>query len=172
MCRKLCHAGRAVHRRRLEELGREHLEARVHHEEHERDRAPGVDERDRHERQPRIAEPGQGTEPDRAQVVVQHAKLGMEDHAPHRGADDRHDEERQQQEDADRTEKLERLSEEQRQPEAGQELDQHGTRGEESGDDDGARELGIVGEARVVGEPDESDVARADQPPVVEADPR
>src|SRR6185369_2434556 len=120
----------------------------------------------------RIAEPGQGTEPDRAEVVVQHAQLRMEDHAPHRRADDRHDEERQEQEHADRTEKPERLGEEQCEPQAGQELDQHGARGEERGDDDGARELGIVGEARVVREADVPDVTRPDQPPVVEADPR
>src|SRR5262249_37089574 len=64
-----------------------------------------------------------------------------------------------------------RLGEEQRQGQAGQELYQHRTHGEDGGDDDRARELGIVGETRIVREPDEADVARPDKPPVVEADP-
>src|SRR4030095_13322396 len=58
--------GGAIDRGRLEELRREHLEPGVDHEEHERDRAPGIDERDRRQRQAWVDEPWQPAETARA----------------------------------------------------------------------------------------------------------
>ena len=138
MCRKACQPGRPVDRRRLEQLGGQHLEPGVHHEEHEGDRPPGVDQRDRHQGEGRIAEPGGPPEPDEVQVVVQGPHVGVEDDAPHGRADHRHHEERQQQQHAERPQEAERLAEEEGEAEPDEELDGHRAGREQPGDHHGA----------------------------------
>ena len=95
----------------------------------------------------------------------------MEDHTPHGGAHHGDDKERQEQQDADRPQEAKWLGEEQRQSQTDEELDQYRTGGEQRGDDDGPRELGVDGQPQVVGQPDEANIPRPDQPPAVEADP-
>src|SRR6185503_5400745 len=52
-----------------------------------------------------------------------------------------------------------------------EELEHHGAGGEQPGHHHGTSQLGVGGELDVVAEPDEADVARAEEPPVVEAQP-
>ena len=117
------------------------------HQEHERDRPPRVDQRDRHQGQGRIAEPGGATQPGDVQVVVQRPHVGMKDDPPHGRAHHRHHEEGQQQQHPERAQEAEWLAEEKGEAEPGEELHGHRTGREQPGDHDGSPELRVGGEA-------------------------
>src|SRR5262245_36987736 len=95
----------------------------------------------------------------------------MEDDSPHRRAHDRHDEERQQQQHPEVAEEPDRLSKEEREPETGEELRDDRADGEQRRDHYRAAELRVGRELDVIAKPDEPDVPRPEQPPVVETYP-
>ena len=150
MCRKACQRDAPSTDAASNSSAGQHLDPGVHHEEHERDRPPGVDQRDRHQREGRVAEPRGPPEPGEVQVVVQGPHVGMEDDPPHGRAHHRHHEQGQQQQHAERPQEAERLAEEEREAEPDEELEGHGAGREQPGDHHGAPELRVGGEPDVV----------------------
>ena len=114
---------------------------------------------------------GGRAQPEGGEIVVEDTDLGMEDHAPHGGPTTGTTKSGSRIRTRSRRRNRNGWAKSRASPRPGQKLDRHRARGEQRGDDEGASELGVGGEAEIVREADEADVARPDQPPVVEADP-